>query len=103
MSLAYGVLRGRGLCARVGDRVVDLSGLGRSLNEFMARGPEFWARAREGLDQAVEVEAPELAMPFEVADYVDFYSSLHHATNVGRMFRAGDDPLLPNWRHLPAA
>ena len=48
-----------------------------------------------------EVESPELALPFAVADYVDFYSSLHHATNLGRMFRPGSEPLLPNWRHLP--
>ena len=40
-------------------------------------------------------------MPFEVADYVDFYSSLHHAINLGRMFRPDAEPLLPNWRHLP--
>ena len=40
-------------------------------------------------------------MPFEVADYVDFYSSLDHATNLGRMFRPDAEPLLPNWRHLP--
>ena len=41
------------------------------------------------------------ALPFTVADYVDFYSSLEHATNLGRMFRPDSDPLLPNWRHLP--
>ncbi len=41
------------------------------------------------------------ALPIEVADYVDFYCSLHHATNVGRMFRPDAEPLLPNWRHLP--
>ena len=40
-------------------------------------------------------------LPFEVADYVDFYSSLEHATNMGRLFRPGADPLLPNWRYLP--
>ncbi|MDQ3664168.1 MAG: fumarylacetoacetate hydrolase family protein, partial [Actinomycetota bacterium] len=40
-------------------------------------------------------------LPFEVADYVDFYCSLDHATNVGRMFRPDSEPLLPNWRHLP--
>jgi fumarylacetoacetase len=40
-------------------------------------------------------------LPFEVADYVDFYSSLEHATNLGRMFRPDADPLLPNWRWLP--
>src|SRR5690606_32232305 len=37
----------------------------------------------------------------DVADYVDFYSSEHHAGNVGEIFRPGQPPLLPNWRHLP--
>ena len=36
-----------------------------------------------------------------MADYVDFYSSIEHATNLGRLFRPDADPLLPNWRHLP--
>jgi fumarylacetoacetase len=36
-----------------------------------------------------------------VGDYVDFYSSIEHATNLGRMFRPDAEPLLPNWRHLP--
>jgi fumarylacetoacetase len=40
-------------------------------------------------------------MPFEVADYVDFYASEHHATNLGRLFRPDSEPLLPNWKHLP--
>jgi fumarylacetoacetase len=44
-----------------------------------------------------------LRLPFHVADYVDFYSSLHHATNVGRLFRPQGDPLPPNWRWLPVA
>jgi fumarylacetoacetase len=42
-----------------------------------------------------------MRLPVVVADYVDFYSSLHHATNLGRLFRPDGDPLLPNWRHLP--
>ncbi|HEY4603375.1 MAG TPA: fumarylacetoacetase, partial [Blastococcus sp.] len=42
-----------------------------------------------------------LHLPLEVADYVDFYSSLTHAENVGRIFRPGSAPLTPNWRHLP--
>jgi fumarylacetoacetase len=46
------------------------------------------------------LDAP-LRLPFEVADYVDFYSSLEHATNMGRMFRPDAEPLLPNWRWLP--
>ncbi len=43
----------------------------------------------------------ELRMPFAVGDYVDFYASLDHASNVGKMFRPDAEPLLPNWRHLP--
>ena len=43
----------------------------------------------------------DLHLPIQVADYVDFYASLDHATNVGRMFRPDAEPLLPNWRHLP--
>jgi fumarylacetoacetase len=42
-----------------------------------------------------------LHLPFDVADYVDFYSSLEHATNMGRLFRPDAEPLLPNWRWLP--
>jgi fumarylacetoacetase len=42
-----------------------------------------------------------MAMPFTVADYVDFYSSLEHATFFGRLLRPDGDPLLPNWRRMP--
>ena len=96
-----------GLLWRAADAVVDLSGLGDvfaqpTLNPLLAAGPAAWheavsaARAHDG--PRVDV-APQL--PFAVADYVDFYSSLEHATNLGRMFRPGADPLLPNWRWLP--
>jgi fumarylacetoacetase len=43
-----------------------------------------------------------LHLPVDVGDYVDFYSSLEHASNMGRLFRPDADPLPPNWRHLPA-
>ena len=42
-----------------------------------------------------------MLLPVEIGDYVDFYSSLHHATNLGRLFRPDGEALLPNWRHLP--
>ena len=45
----------------------------------------------------------ELLLPLHVGDYVDFYSSIHHATNLGRIFRPEGDPLPANWRHLPIA
>ena len=50
---------------------------------------------------AIPLEEVTPQLPFTVADYVDFYSSLEHATNLGRMFRPDSEPLLPNWRHLP--
>ncbi|MEN3341056.1 MAG: fumarylacetoacetase [Actinomycetota bacterium] len=95
---------------RDGPEVVDLSGIGAvfaqpSLNALMALGPEVWseavaaARGHDG-PRARIVDAA-LHLPFEVADYVDFYSSLEHATNMGRMFRPDAEPLLPNWRRLP--
>jgi len=106
MTLAFGVLRGGGVCARVDGRVVDLRGAdpvfdAPSLNPLMAGGPELWRQARDRVGEGREVSGAALGMPFEVADYVDFYSSLHHAVNLGRMFRPDAEPLLPNWRHLP--
>jgi fumarylacetoacetase len=99
------------VCWRVGDGVLDLSSLGPdfaepSLNRLMARGPEGWAdaigRARElDVGGALPLDEVQLRLPFEVADYVDFYSSLEHATNLGRLFRPDSEPLLPNWRWLP--
>jgi len=97
-----------GWCA--GDEVVDLSALGElfragSLNPLMAQGPGAWAdalgRAREHDGPRVGIDEATLHLPFEVADYVDFYSSLEHATNMGRLFRPDSEPLLPNWRRLP--
>jgi fumarylacetoacetase len=101
-----------GLLWREGGEVVDLSGLGDlfaqpTLNPLMAEGPVTWknaiaaARSHDGPRVPERTARPRL--PFEVADYVDFYSSLEHATNLGRMFRPDQEPLLPNWRWLPVA
>jgi fumarylacetoacetase len=43
----------------------------------------------------------QMLMPLKVGDYTDFYSSLEHASNVGKMFRDASNPLLPNWKHMP--
>src|SRR4030095_10402541 len=56
-----------------------------------------------GQGPLVALDDIELRLPFAVADYVDFYSSIDHATNLGRLFRPDAEPLLPNWRHLPVA
>ena len=101
-----------GLLWRDGDEAVDLSGLGgvfaqRTLNPLMAQGRRVWesaiisARTYDG--PRIPLAGADLRLPFEVADYVDFYSSLEHATNLGRMFRPDQEPLLPNWRWLPVA
>jgi fumarylacetoacetase len=101
-----------GLLWRDGDEAVDLSGLGgvfvqRTLNPLMAEGRAAWveaisaARTHDGPRRPLSATRPHL--PFEVADYVDFYSSLEHATNLGRLFRPDQEPLLPNWRWLPVA
>lgn len=87
-----------------------------SLNNFIALGPSVWHRTRAYLqtilsagdetlssvrDQVlVRRNEAELLLPITIGDYTDFYSSIDHATNVGRLFRP-DNPLLPNYRHLP--
>jgi fumarylacetoacetase len=97
-----------GLVWRDENGIVELHDLGDvfaqpRLNPLLAAGPSAW---REAIDAARahdgrRIAEPPPRLPFDVADYVDFYSSLEHATNLGRMFRPGADPLLPNWRWLP--
>ncbi|WP_271219691.1 fumarylacetoacetase [Streptosporangium carneum] len=105
---------------RYGEHVVDLAGALHdevfatgSLNAFLARGATAWRDTRAVIQNklstdvaAVEphmvpLEQVTLHLPIEVADYVDFYCSLEHASNLGRMFRPDEEPLKPNWRHLP--
>ena len=90
---------------------------GPVLNPFLALGREAWSstRARLGALLAdgggsgraaaeaalVPLAEVEAHLPLAIGDYVDFYSSIEHATNLGRMFRPDAEPLLPNWRHLP--
>jgi fumarylacetoacetase len=88
---------------------------GGSLNSFMASGRPNWQSTRAALIRLLSEERfrtsvePHLLplgevvlhLPVEVADYVDFYSSLSHAENIGRIFRPDAEPLTPNWRHLP--
>jgi len=117
-ALPHGVFSTPGAGPRtgvlVGDEVLDLAAASGdpvhatgSLDAFLAQGPRAWAVVREQLARWVEgphrVPLAEVTMhlPFTVADYVDFYSSRHHAENVGRIFRPGSPPLTPNWEHLP--
>jgi fumarylacetoacetase len=127
-NLPFGVFESAGHAPRVGvalgEFVIDLARLDvpyrddfehGSLNPFLARGRAAWTEVREAITALVTDEAHSdavephlrprrdvtLRLPIEVADYVDFYSSMHHATNVGRIFRPDSEPLSPNWKHLP--
>ena len=127
-NLPYGVFSTPGSARRVGvavgDYVLDLAELdlpdagdflSASLNAFMRRGRARWQEVRAWLTELLTDERHSDAvrgnlipraevtmhLPFEVADYVDFYSSRHHASNVGKIFRPNAEPLTPNWQHLP--
>jgi fumarylacetoacetase len=127
-NLPYGVFSVSDGVRRIGvrlhDAVVDLAraeeegliqagGVLRApdLNALMAQGQPRWTAIRNRIVELVSNGAAErllvsladvaLHLPFRVGDYVDFYSSEHHAANVGRILRPGQPPLPPNWRHLP--
>ncbi|MDB5263722.1 MAG: fumarylacetoacetase [Adhaeribacter sp.] len=91
-----------------------------TLNPFIALGKPVWREVRERVSVLLRNDNPEirdndavmkaclvkkqeatLHLPIKVANYTDFYSSLDHATNVGLMFRNPENPLLPNWKHMP--
>ena len=93
-----------------------------SLNHFMSLGRTAWNETRVTLQHLLAAETPTLRdnptlrqhafhpmaevimhLPADIGDYTDFYSSKEHATNVGMMLRSKENPLLPNWVHLPVA
>jgi fumarylacetoacetase len=113
-----------------GDDIVDMAKVARArlldgvvrnaveifesptLNPFLETGHGAWYDTRERLQTILEDKTKSkeflvaraltrMHMPIAIGDYVDFYSSIEHATNVGRLFRPGGDPLLPNYRHIP--
>lgn len=93
---------------------------GDSLNAFLSLGRPAWRRARKILQHLLAAETPDLRdnphlreqlfheqknvsmqLPARIGDYTDFYSSFHHAHNVGTMLRGPDNALMPNWKWLP--
>ncbi|HEY0394778.1 MAG TPA: fumarylacetoacetase [Candidatus Elarobacter sp.] len=89
-----------------------------SLNAFLGRGLDAWRAVRARLQHLLSDAATAderriltkatlprdsvtMHLPVEVGDYVDFYSSIEHATNLGRILRPNAEPLLPNYRHIP--
>ena len=114
----------------IGEAVLDLYELSRYqafdfdsevlnqpyLNDFIALGKEKTNQLRTDIQQWIKdktsvvyqkeqlfVPQAEVKMhlPIRIGDYTDFYSSIEHATNVGKMFRDPENALLPNWKHLP--
>jgi len=92
-----------------------MAAAGDTLNALMALGPEAWSALRAALSDVLQSGAPqeallrdalvaqadaEFGLPAHIGDYTDFYTSVHHATNVGRLFRP-DNPLLPNYKWVP--
>jgi len=88
-----------------------------SLNALMAMGPAAWSALRHGLFALLNADASaslqttvqaclvpqssvEYTVPAQIGDYTDFYTSVHHATNIGKQFRP-DNPLLPNYKWVP--
>jgi len=91
-----------------------------TLNDFIALGRPTWRKVRNRLAEIFDenndelksrvdhqnqalfpVDHVQMLMPVFVQDYTDFYSSIEHATNVGKMFRDPENALLPNWKHIP--
>ncbi|KAI4468134.1 fumarylacetoacetase [Holotrichia oblita] len=86
-----------------------------TLNKFMSLQPKAWKEAREKIQELLSVNSAALQdqnirkraftpqseaimhLPAAIGDYTDFYSSIHHATNVGIMFRSKENALMPNW------
>jgi fumarylacetoacetase len=93
-----------------------------SLNAFLALGRPVWRKVRESLQHLLAAETPTLhedrelresvfhrqkdvvmQLPARFGNYTDFYSSYHHAHNVGTMLRGPENALMPNWKWLPVA
>ena len=86
---------------------------GPTLNPLMALTPAHWSALRRALQTALKAGSAqqdkvvlvpmadaEMVLPVDIGDYTDFYCSIYHATNVGKLFRP-DNPLLPNYKHVP--
>src|SRR5213594_108618 len=93
-----------------------------SLNAFLALGRPAWRKTREVVQHLLSADTPTLRddaklrarvfhaqkdvfmkLPARIGNYTDFYSSYHHAHNVGTMLRGAENALMPNWKWLPVA
>ncbi|HSQ55747.1 MAG TPA: fumarylacetoacetase [Gemmata sp.] len=117
-NLPLGVFRTHGggvyLGVAIGDRILHVGEwIGwDTLNAYLALPATQRRDLRREWSRALEAGAPHrdlfaqadctMLLPAVVGDYTDFYASIHHATNVGKMFRP-DNPLMPNYKHVPIA
>ena len=122
-NLPYGVFSVGAGERRVGvaidQHVLDLGALKEfgglfqsgTLEPFLAAGHGVWSAVRSEVTDLLTsgdpephltpLEQAEMHLPCRIGNYVDFFSSIEHATNTGRILRPGTEPLTPNWRHLP--
>ena len=102
----------------IGDQIFDLAALGvktgPTLNGLAAMGRPAWKKLRRQISRTLSAKSPskrylrylvpmkeaELYIPVSVGDYSDFFTGIHHATNMGKMLRP-DNPLLPNYKWVP--
>ncbi len=131
-NLPFGVFRPGRIGVAIGNQILDLQRCplpietaqacsSKSLNQLLALTPAHWSELRLWLSRALRADATdwrenrsrlseflvpmnavEMQVPAEIGDYTDFYASIDHATNVGRLFRP-DHPLLPNYKYVPIA
>jgi fumarylacetoacetase len=115
----------------IGDQILDVSAAAASvdglaaaaanscgapfLNPLMAMGPQAWSALRLALSRALSADGDmrlrpfltpmarvEMSMPVAFRNFTDFFASIFHATNAGRLFRP-DNPLSPNYKYVPVA
>ena len=84
----------------------DFIALGKSVTSGLRKSIQSWLQdPNSPLAKAERIFIPQaeaqMHLPIRIGDYTDFYSSIEHATNVGKMFRDPDNALLPNWKHMP--
>jgi fumarylacetoacetase len=123
-NLPFGIFKKKGAKesprggVAIGDQILDLAALdiktGATLNGIAAMGRPAWKKLRAQLSRGLStkhrnkrfarhllpMKQAQLFLPVYSADYTDFFTGIHHATNMGRMLRP-DNPLLPNYKWLP--
>lgn len=123
-NLPFGIFKRRGAAesprggVAIGDQILDLAALGLktgpTLNGIAAMGRTAWKGMRKQLSRLlstktspkrllrylVPMKHAQLFLPLAIGDYTDFFTGIHHATNMGKMLRP-DNPLLPNYKWVP--